>query len=199
MERVEVRSRNRVHDGKVVRLDVERVALPNGHEVELEIVRHVGAVAVVAVDDAGRVVLVRQYRHATGGYLLEVPAGKLDVAGEAAEACAHRELQEEVGRTAARLEELGWIWTTPGFSDERIRLYLATGLAETSQALQDDEVLSVVALPLGEAVRMALDGEITDAKSAIAILRAAAVWDATASGGAGQRRVLPRPGGSGGR
>jgi len=177
MERGEVRSKRRVHDGRVVRLDVEQVTLPNGREVELEIVRHVGAAAVAAVDGAGNLVLVRQYRHATGGYLLEVPAGKLDVPGEPPEACALRELEEEAGQRAARLEALGWIWTTPGFTDEKIWLYLATGLSAAEQDLQHDEVLSVERIALGQAVRMALSGEIVDAKSVVAILRAAAALD----------------------
>src|SRR4030095_7952429 len=123
----------RVHDGRIVKLDVEEVHLPNGNVVTLEIVRHRGAAAAVPVDDGGGVVLIRQYRHATKGYLLEVPAGTLDP-GEAPEACALREVEEETGLRAAQLDPLGFIWTTPGFTDERIWLYRATGLTATAVA-----------------------------------------------------------------
>ncbi|HJQ99854.1 MAG TPA: NUDIX hydrolase [Candidatus Polarisedimenticolaceae bacterium] len=161
----------RVHDGRIVKLDVEEVHLPNGNVVTLEIVRHRGAAAVVPVDDEGRAVLVRQYRHATKGYLLEVPAGTLDP-GEAPEACALREVGEETGLRAERLDPLGFIWTTPGFTDERIWLYRATGLTETAVAHESDEIITVERLPLDEAVRRALAGDITDAKSVCALLRA---------------------------
>ena len=161
----------RVYDGRIVTLDVDEVKLPNGNVVRLEIIRHRGAAAVVPVDEEGRAVLIRQYRHATAGYLLEVPAGTLDP-GEAPEACALREVEEETGLRAARLTPLGWIWTTPGFTDERIWLYLATGLTPTQSAHESDEVITVERLPFAEAVRMATAGEITDAKSVCAILRA---------------------------
>ena len=163
----------RVYDGRIVTLDVDEVKLPNGNVVTLEIIRHRGAAAVVPVDEQGRAVLIRQYRHATSGYLLEVPAGTLDP-GEAPEACALREVEEETGLRAARLDPLGWIWTTPGFTDERIWLYLATGLTPTRSAHQSDEVITVERLPLAEAVRKAASGEITDAKSVCALLRASA-------------------------
>ena len=161
----------RVYDGRIVTLDVDEVKLPNGNVVRLEIIRHRGAAAVVPVDEEGRAVLIRQYRHATAGYLLEVPAGTLDP-GEAPEACALREVEEETGLRAARLTPLGWIWTTPGFTDERIWLYLATGLTPTRSAHESDEVITVERLPFAEAVRMATSGEITDAKSVCTLLRA---------------------------
>lgn len=169
VERLEVRS---IHEGRVVRLFVERVRLPNGNVCELEIVRHPGAAAVVPVDKEGRVLLVRQYRHAAGGYLLEVPAGKLDP-GEPPEACARREVEEETGHRASDLVSLGSILTTPGFTDERIWLFLATGLEPTRQSLEADEVLTVERVELSEAERMALAGEIVDAKSVCALARAA--------------------------
>jgi ADP-ribose pyrophosphatase len=165
--------RKEIHPGEVVRLSIDRVTLPNGEEVELEIVRHPGAAAVVPIDDEGNVVLVRQYRHATGGFLLEVPAGKLDD-GEAPEVCARREVEEECGLRPTSLEPLGWIWTTPGFSDEKIWLYLATGLEAAEQDLQADEVLTVTRIPLAEAAEMAKSGEVVDAKSVCALLRAEA-------------------------
>jgi ADP-ribose pyrophosphatase len=115
--------------------------------------------------------MVRQYRHAIGGWLLELPAGKLE-ADEDPDDCARREMEEEVGFRAAKLESLGWIWTTPGFTDERIWLYLASGLAKTQQELQQDEDLTVELLPFAEAVRMSQRGEINDGKSICALLRA---------------------------
>ena len=161
-----------IYDGRVVRLSVDTVRLPGGRTTELEMIRHPGAAAVVPIDANGRVLLVRQYRYASGGYLLEVPAGKLDP-GEAPEHCALRETEEETGYRAGRLIPMGWIWTTPGFSDEKIWLFLATDLSATSQELQDDEVLTVERVPLAEAVDRAERGEIRDAKSVCALLRAA--------------------------
>ena len=162
-----------IHDGKVVRLSVDRVELPNGKVAELEVIRHQGAAAVVPLTDAGEVLLVRQYRYATGGWLLEVPAGKLDP-GEAPETCAIRETEEEVGYRPTRLEALGWIWTTPGFTDEKIWLYLARDLVAGRQELQGDEVLAVERAPLREAIAMAHRGDISDSKSVCALLRTAA-------------------------
>lgn len=160
-----------VYDGKVVHLSVDRVELPNGRVTDLEVIRHRGAAAVVPLTDEGEVLLVRQYRYATGGWLLEVPAGKLDP-GEAPEVCARRETEEEVGYRPARLEPLGWIWTTPGFTDERIWLYLARDLVEGRQDLQGDEVLHIERASLSDAVEMVHRGEICDSKSVCALLRA---------------------------
>ena len=169
-----VLSSRSVHDGRVVKLSLEEVRLPNGNTVTLELIRHPGASAVVPVDRDGNAILVRQYRHATGSWLLEVPAGKLDHPGESPEDCALREVEEETGYRAARLVPLGWIWTTPGFTDEKIWLYLALDLTPTRPDLQADEVLTVESLPLEEAARRAASGEIVDGKSVCALLRAAA-------------------------
>ncbi|GMU64914.1 MAG: ADP-ribose pyrophosphatase [Acidobacteriota bacterium] len=163
-----------VHRGKVLDLRLEEIELPSGRRSTLELIRHPGAAAVVPLTDDGEVLLVRQYRHATGGHwLLEIPAGKLDP-GETPEICAARECEEEVGVRPAELVPLGWIWTTPGFTDERIWLFLARGLRAGRQDLQDDEELSIERLPLAEAVARALDGGIDDGKSIAALLRAAA-------------------------
>lgn len=170
----EVLGRRSVFRGKVLHLDVESIRLPNGETCDLEIIRHQGAAAVLPVDADGNVILVRQYRHATGEWLLEVPAGKLD-AGESPQECAGRELEEETGFKAGRLHPLGWIWTTPGFCDERIWLYLATDLQTGRQQLEADELLSIESLPLAEAQRLALNGDMTDSKTAITVLRAAQV------------------------
>ena len=160
-----------VFRGRVVDLSVDRVRLPNGKECELETIRHVGASAAVPLTDDGHVLLVRQYRYATGGWLLEVPAGKLD-AGETPETCALREVEEETGHRPGRLVPMGSIWTTPGFTDEKIRLFLALDLQPSTQKLQDDEVLTIERVALDRAVRMAARGEIEDAKSICGLLRA---------------------------
>jgi ADP-ribose pyrophosphatase len=160
-----------VYRGRTVRLEVDRVRLPNGREMDFEMIHHPGAAAVVPLLDGGDVLLLRPYRYATGGYLLEIPAGKLD-AGETPESCALRETEEETGFRPGRLEPLGWIWTTPGFTDEKIWLYLATGMVETRQSHQDDEVIHLERMPFQEAVDKAARGEIHDAKSTCALLRA---------------------------
>ncbi len=166
-ERLERRS---IYKGSIVDLSVDRVRLPNGHVMDLELIRHRGAAAVVPVDAERNVLLVRQYRYASGGWLIEVPAGKLD-GGEPPETCAAREVEEETGHRALKLTPMGWIWTTPGFTDERIWLYLATGLEPTRTNLQPDEVLTVERMPLERAVELAARGEIRDAKSVCALLR----------------------------
>ena len=167
----ELLERRQVFSGRVVDLRVDRVRLPNGNVTELEVIAHPGAAAVVPLTDAGEVVLVRQLRHATGGWLLEVPAGKLSP-GEDPARCAARELEEETGWRAGRLDELGWIWTTPGFTDERIWLYLARDLAAGRQDLEADEALEPVALPWDEAQARVASGEIRDSKSVCSLLLA---------------------------
>lgn len=168
----EVLSREEIYSGRVVHLEVEEVRLPGGARTRLELVRHGGAAAIVPLTAEGEVVLVRQYRHATGGWLLEIPAGVLEP-GEAPDACARREVEEETGLRAGRLDALGWIWSTPGFADERIWLFLARDLVAGRQALDADEEISLVRLPLAEAVAMAAGEAIVDAKSVCGILRAA--------------------------
>ena len=164
-------SSKQIYSGRVVTLSVDQVALPNGKRCELEMIHHPGAAAVVPVDAAGNAILVRQYRYATDGWLLEVPAGKLDP-GEQPETCAIREVEEETGYRVGQLQSLGWIWTTPGFTDEKIWLFRGTGLVRGTQQLQGDELLEVVKLPLSEAVQAAADGRIQDGKSVCALLRA---------------------------
>ena len=155
-----------------VRVETERVILPNGNAVELDIVRHPGAAAVVPFVSASEVLLIRQYRYAAGGTITEVPAGKLDP-GESALACAARELEEEAGCRAGRLVDLGWIWTTPGFTDERIFLFAAFDLTPVPQRHDADEVIETVRLGLDEALGLVWRGELHDAKSALALLHAA--------------------------
>ncbi len=163
-------SRKPIHEGRVVRLSIDTVRLPNGRTHDLEMIRHPGAAAVVPILPDGTVLLVRQYRWATGGTLLEVPAGQLDP-GEPPEACALREVEEETGYRAGRLETLGWIWTTPGFTDEKIWLYAARDLEPGRQRLGEHEVLEVERIPLARAVEMAKSGEIVDGKSVAALFR----------------------------
>ena len=171
MDEVERLERQHVFQGRVVDLSVDRVRLPNGNVCDLELIRHPGAAAVVPVDAGGDVILVRQYRYAAGGWLVEVPAGKLD--GDTPEACAAKELEEEAGRRPGRLERLGSIWTTPGFTDEVIHLFAAFDLTPVPTRLESHEVIEVVPTPLGRALEMVWSGEITDAKSAVALVHAA--------------------------
>jgi ADP-ribose pyrophosphatase len=150
----------------------ERVTLPNGRTVDLDIVHHPGAAAVVPFTGEREVLMIRQYRHAAGGEILEVPAGKLDP-GESPEACAVRELAEEAGQRAGRLEKLGWIWTTPGFTDERIHLFAAFDLAPVPRRPDDDEVIEVTRMRLEDALAGVWSGAVNDAKSCLALLHAA--------------------------
>jgi ADP-ribose pyrophosphatase len=161
-----------IYKGRIVDLQLEEVVLPTGQSIALELVHHPGAAAIVAVDERGAVVLVRQWRHAAGGFIWEVPAGTL-APGEAPAACARRELQEEAGLVAQQWTELGSILTTPGFCDERIHLFLAQDLTEGTQALDHDEVLTVSRMPVAEALAMIASGAIEDAKSIAALHRAA--------------------------
>jgi ADP-ribose pyrophosphatase len=172
MEQAKLLGREGIYAGKVVNLRLDRVRLPNGKVSELEIIRHPGAAAVVPLTAQDEVLLVHQYRHATGQWLLEIPAGKLEP-GEEPDVCARREVEEEVGMRPGNLSPLGAIWTTPGFTDERIWLFLATELEPGEQNLQDDEPLTVERVPFAEAVEKVHAGEICDSKSVCALLRAA--------------------------
>jgi ADP-ribose pyrophosphatase len=162
-----------IYKGRVVDLRLEEICLPNGRTVSLEVIHHPGAAAIVAVDSRDEVALIRQFRHAVGGFIWEVPAGTL-APGEAPQACAERELREETGLIAAEWAALGSIVTTPGFCDERIHLFLARGLSDAAQALDHDEVLTVSRVPLSQALAMTRSGEMEDAKSIVALYRAAA-------------------------
>ena len=171
------RSSRRIYTGRVISLDVDTVSFSNGTTGELEMIRHPGASAVVPfLDDPPgadpRILLIRQYRYATGGYLFEIPAGRLDP-GEHPEQCALRELREETGYSATHLSHMTTFWTTPGFTDERIHIYVASGLEEGVSALEADEILDLHPTPLSRALQMVYSGEITDGKSMIGILFAA--------------------------
>jgi ADP-ribose pyrophosphatase len=161
-----------IHEGSFLTMAIVDAELPDGKRVELEIVEHPGAAAVVPFVDAERILLLRQYRFAAGGTIWEVPAGKLDP-GESPETCAARELEEETGYRAGRIVRTGEILTTPGFSDERIHLYAAYDLVPTSTAHSHGEVIEVHELPLSEALAMVDRGEIIDAKSIVALYHVA--------------------------
>lgn len=157
-----------IYTGKVITLNVDTVQLPNGVTVDLETIRHPGAAAVVPVKDDGTVVLIRQFRHAAGGFIYEIPAGKL-ASGEDPLHCASRELEEEVGYRASTFELLSSIFTAPGFADEVIHVYKATGLTKGRQHLDRDEVLDVVEMPLSEAITKIEDGTIRDGKTIVGL------------------------------
>ena len=164
----------RVHTGRALNLEIDTVRFPDGSTGELEIIRHPGAAAVVPLASPADspdpvVLLLRQFRYAAGGPLWEIPAGRLEP-GEAPDACAQRELREEAGASAGRLERLTTIWTTPGFTDETIHLFLATELTMVEAHREPDEFIEVVARPLSEVLTAIKRGEISDAKTVVAIL-----------------------------
>jgi ADP-ribose pyrophosphatase len=167
----------RIYTGRVINLDVDEVRYPDGTTGELEIIRHPGASAVVPFvsDPMGtdpQVLLLKQYRYAAGGYLYEIPAGRLNP-GETPEACAHRELKEETGCTAKVMSSMFAMFTTPGFTDERIHLFLASELVRGETEREADEFIEVETMPLSRALEMTEKGEIRDAKTALALLFAA--------------------------
>jgi ADP-ribose pyrophosphatase len=167
--------RRTIYDGRIVKLGVESVRLPNGADIDLEVIRHPGASAVVAVDEDQRVTLIHQYRHAGGGYLWELPAGVLDEPGEPPEQCAARELKEETGFTATELTRLGSVLVSPGYTDERIHLFLARGLtAGSTERGHDEDIAEMRRVPMREALDMIRRGDILDGKT-IAGLHLAAV------------------------
>ncbi|MCZ6463179.1 MAG: NUDIX hydrolase [Proteobacteria bacterium] len=176
--------------GSFLEVVTEDVELPNGTRVELDLVVHPGASAVVPFVSDDEVLLIRQYRFAAGGHLYEVPAGKLDP-GEAPEACAARELEEEAGRRAGRLVRLGALWPSPGFTDERIHLFAAFDLEVVEQRLEPDEVIEIVPTALDRALEMVWNGELSDAKSALALIHAARyLGRLQATGGTPRRRSI---------
>ena len=165
-------SEERVFEGKLVKVNRLEVILPDGKPAMREAVRHPGASAVVPVDENGNVTLVRQYRAPIADVLLEIPAGKLDFPGEDRLEAAKRELREETGFIAENWVHLTDIVTTPGFCDEVISIFLATGLTAGDDEPDEDEFLNVVKMPLKELLEMADRGELTDSKTLIGLLLA---------------------------
>jgi ADP-ribose pyrophosphatase len=167
----------RIYTGRVLNLDIDRVRFPDGSVGELEMIRHSGASAVVPflsdpMGDDPQLLLIKQYRYAANGFLYELPAGRLDP-GEKPADCARRELREETGCTAERVEFLYTMYSTPGFTDERIHLFMAAGLTHGDTGHELDEFLTVETVPLSQALEMIRDGVIQDAKTALGILYAA--------------------------
>jgi ADP-ribose pyrophosphatase len=173
----ETASSETLHTGKIFALRRDQVRMPGGKVVTRDVVEHFGAVGIVAMDDDGNIPMVYQYRHAFGRRLWELPAGLLDVNGEAAHLTAARELREEAGLQASTWQVLVDLDSTPGFSDESVRVYLATGLSEVDRPEAHDEEadMTVQWYPLAEAARKVLSGEIVNAIAVAGILAAHAV------------------------
>ena len=170
-------SGRRGYTGRVIDLDVDTVRFPDGSTGELEMIRHPGASAVVPFvsDPAGadpQLLLIKQYRYAADGFLYEIPAGRLEPGEDPAD-CARRELQEETGCRAERVERLFTMYTTPGFTDEKIHLFMAVGLTAGATGREADEFITVETVTLSHALAMVERGEIQDAKTALGLLYAA--------------------------
>jgi ADP-ribose pyrophosphatase len=170
-------STRRMYSGRIINLDVDTVRFPNESVGDLEMIRHPGASAVVPfLSDPGgedpQILLIRQYRYAAEQYLYEVPAGRLD-AGEAPDACARRELKEETGCEAERVEHMITIYTTPGFTDEKIHVFMAVGLTRGEVAREADEFIEVETMAFSQALSRIERGEIQDGKTVVALLYAA--------------------------
>jgi len=160
-----------VYQGRAFTVRRDEVRLPNGHSTRLDIVDHIGSVIIIPLDERGNLTFVRQYRHAAGLDLLELPAGTLEP-DEDPLVCARRELREETGLDAARIREIGGFYLAPGYSTEFMHVYLATSLHPAPLARDEDEFLEVVQMPVSEALREAHAGEILDAKTLAALLLA---------------------------
>lgn len=161
----------KIFNGLIFAVERDRLREANGVELVREVVRHRGGAGALPLFDDGRVALVRQYRHPARAELLEIPAGKLEV-GESPEECVARELEQEIGWRAGRLEKLSEFYPTPGFCEEKLHVYLATELQPATQQLDDDELIEIVYVPLAEAVQQAVSGALVDAKTLIALLLA---------------------------
>ena len=162
-----------IFDGVILHVFRDTVTLPNGNETGRELVRHVGAVAVVPVDDDGNVYIERQYRYPIDSVITEIPAGKLDSASEDRLEAAKRELKEETGITAAEWTDMGVYYPAAAYSDEKINIYLARKLSFGEQKLDDDEFLNIRSAPLEMLVEDVMSGKITDGKTQVGILKAA--------------------------
>ena len=160
--------KTKIYQGKIIDLSVETVTLPNGVTAELEIIAHPGASAVVPLKDNQTVVMIRQYRHAVGRYIYEIPAGKLHV-GEDPRDCAMREVEEEIGYKVGNLEPLLSFFTTPGFTDEIIHIFLGKNLTLGNQELGEDEVLEIIEMPLTKTIELINEGSIKDGKTIIGL------------------------------
>ncbi len=158
--------------GRAFKVRRDTLKAPDGHEVNYEIVEHIGSVTIVPVDNQGNLLFVRQYRRAAGLDLLELPAGTLDGEDEPYEACAAREIREETGMAAGKLERIGDFYLAPGYSTEFMAIFLATELTHDPLEADVDEFLQLEKIPIKKAIRMAEQGEIPDAKTLAALLLA---------------------------
>lgn len=161
-----------IYDGRLIRLNKENVSLPNGNEVELDIVHHPGGAVVTALNDKQEVCLLQQYRHATGGVIWELPAGCIEPDDETPLATARRELEEEAGLVAGEWQDLGSIYTTPGFCDEVLYLFLARELTETRTDHGADELIELYWVSLNEALQMVSRNDIRDSKTVAGLFKA---------------------------
>ncbi len=168
-------SSRQIFDGRVVKLYVDDIELPNGKTSIREYIKHPGAVCVIPITDEGEVIMVRQFRYPFGRTLLEVPAGKLEIGEDPLDA-VKRELEEESGVIAERVEFIGMTYTTVAFTNEQIYTYMATGLSYTTPHTDEDEFVEVEKIPLDTLVQMVMNGEIKDSKTQVAILKAERLW-----------------------
>jgi len=169
-----------IYTGNIIRVEMLTVTLPDGREATRDIIRHPGASAVIPLSENGELYMVRQYRKPIDAESLEIPAGKLDH-GEDPAVCAERELREETGLTAERITHIASIHSTPGFSDEVLHLYAATGLKEGESCADADEFLSVEKYKVEDLIKMILEGKITDAKTIIGIFTAEKIMSGSIS------------------
>ncbi len=165
-----INSSEKLYEGRVFELVRENISLPNGARIDIDILKHPGAAAIVALTEKNEVVLIRQYRHAVGDFMWEIPAGTLD-SEEGHLTCAGRELEEETGYRADRMRKIGEIVPVPGYSDERIHVYLASGLSKGDARPEQDELLSVHVAPFEDALEMIHKGEIFDGKTVFGLLK----------------------------
>lgn len=161
-----------IYEGRIIKVKVDEVLLPNGNTAKREIVNHQGAVAVLPLTDEGKLVAVRQFRKPLEKTIVEIPAGKLEP-GEEPLQCAIRELEEETGYTAEHYEHLSSFYTSPGFADELLHVYIATGLKKGESRPDEDEFVDILELTLEEAQQLHQTGEICDAKTVVALF----VWE----------------------
>lgn len=168
---VTINNKKIAYAGRAFRVFSENITLPNGATTELDVIRHPGAAAIIPMADAETVVLIRQYRHAVGGHIWEIPAGTLEQDEDPLD-CARRELTEETGFSADTFEKIGEIVPVPGYSDERIHLFVASGLSSGNQQLDEGEWLEVHQFPFSEAIEMIRSGKIQDGKTIAGLLLA---------------------------